>query len=308
MKLLIMGSGGVGGYYGARFAAAGHEVIFVARGRHGAAIAAQGLRLRSERGDVTLRDARVTGDPAEAGPCDGILVCTKLRDLEAAAVAIRPAIGPETWVMPLQNGVERERILTGLLGPGPVVGGVTQIATAIAEPGTVQHTGRMARLIYGELDGRASARMSAFDRAAREAGGFDAVLSPDIVFETWKKFAFLAPFASITCVHRSAIGPLRADPAIRAEIAALVAEAVAVGRAAGIAFAPDHAGGVMAFIDGLAPAMKSSMLHDLEAGRPLELDWLTGAVSRLGRAQGVGTPATDRVYAVLAPFRDGAPG
>jgi 2-dehydropantoate 2-reductase len=306
MKILIMGAGGVGGYYGARFAEAGHEVIFVARGRHRDAIAANGLEVRSARGDVAIGEANVTDDPAAAGVCDFVLVCTKLRDLEAAAQAIRPAVGPGTGVISLQNGVEKERVLIAALGRAAVMGGATQIAAVIAEPGVIEHTGAMATLIYGELARSLTERLKAFDRAARAAPGFDAMLAEDIEIEIWKKFSFLAPLAGITAFHRKPIGPLRADPATRRELAALVAEAVAVGRAEGVAFGPGREAEVMDFIDGLTEAMKSSMLHDLEAGKPLELEWLTGAVCRLGRTHGVATPANDRIYAALSPFKDGA--
>ena len=307
VKLLVMGAGGVGGYYGARFAEAGHEVVFVARGAHLRAIAENGLTVLSERGDVTIPDARVTDDPATAGVCDGVLVCVKLRDLESAARAIRPAVGPTTWVTSLQNGVEKEPVLVEAVGREPVIGGTTQIAAVIAEPGVVRHNGRMADLIYGELDGARTERILAFDAAARAAPGFDATLAADVGLEIWRKFSFLAPFAGITALHRSSIGPLRRDPQARREIEALVAEAVAVGRAEGIAFGPDREREVMAFVDGLPEGMKSSMLHDLDAGRPLELEWLTGAVCRLGDRHGIETPASDRVYAALAPVRDGAP-
>ena len=306
MKLLIMGAGGVGGYYGARFAEAGHEVIFVARGPHKEAISARGLTLRSERGDVTIRDPRVTDDPATAGICDGVLVCTKLRDLKAAAQAIRPAVGPETWAMSLQNGVEKERVLIETLDRDAVVGGTTQIGSAVPEPGVIQHTGRMASLTYGELDRSTSARLAAFDAAARSTPGIDATLAEDIELEIWKKFSFLAPFASITCLHRSSIGPLRSNPETRQQLAALVREAILVGRAEGIAFGEERECEVMAFVDGLPAVMKSSMLHDLEAGKPLELDWLTGAVSRFGRARGIETPTSDSVFTALAPFQHGA--
>jgi len=306
MKILIMGAGGVGGYYGARFAEAGHEVTFVARGRHRDAIAANGLEVRSARGDVVIRDATVTDDPATAGVCDFVLVCTKLRDLEAAAMAIRPAVGPKTGVISLQNGVEKERVLIEALGAAAVMGGATQIAAVIAEPGVIQHTGTMATLIHGELDRSLTGRLEAFDRAARAAPGFEAILAGDIELEIWKKFSFLAPLAGITAYHRKAIGSLRADPRTRRELEALVAEAVAVGRAEGVAFGPGREAEVMQFVDGLPDAMKSSMLHDLEAGKPLELEWLTGAVCRLGRTHGVATPANDRIHAALSPFKGAA--
>ncbi|HSM19440.1 MAG TPA: 2-dehydropantoate 2-reductase [Hyphomicrobiales bacterium] len=308
MKILIMGAGGVGGYYGARFAQAGHEVVFVARGRHKDAIAANGLAVRSERGDAAIKDAKVTDDPAEAGVCDIVLVCTKLRDLEAAAQAIRPAVGPDTGIISLQNGVEKERVLIEAVGRPAVMGGATQISAIIAEPGVIQHTGTMATLIYGELDRSMTERLEAFDAAARAAPGFDAVLAEDIALEIWKKFSFLAPLAGITSFHRQPIGPLRTDPETRRELEALIAEAVAVGRAEGAALGPEREAEVMAFIDGLPEVMKASMLFDLEAGSPLELDWLTGAVCRLGKTHGIATPANDRIYAALAPFKEGAEG
>ncbi len=305
MKLLVMGSGGVGGYYGARFAEAGHEVVFVARGRHKDAIAAQGLRVESERGDATIRPATVTDDPAAAGVCDIVLICTKLWDLPAAAEAVRPAVGAETGVIALQNGVDKEQALIDALGPEPVMGGTTQIAAAIAAPGVIRHTGTMATLIYGELDGRDSERLRRFDAAAQAAPGFEARRSGNVRLETWKKFAFLAPFAGATAVYRSSIGPIRNDAKKRALLESLLAETVAVGRAAGIPYGPDREAEVMAFVDGLPEAMKSSMLHDIEAGRRTELDWLTGAVVRLGREHGVPTPRSAEVHAALAPVKDG---
>jgi 2-dehydropantoate 2-reductase len=306
MRILIMGAGGVGGYYGARFAEAGHDVTFIARGRHKQAIAENGLEVRSQHGDVTIANAKVLDDPAAAGVADFVLVCTKLRDLEAAALAIRPAVGPETGVISLQNGVEKERVLTASLGRDAVMGGATQIATAIAAPGVIQHTGTMANIFYGERDRSRTGRLTAFDQAARAAPGFEATLAEDIDLEIWKKFSFLAPFAGITAFYRKPIGPLRADPQIRQELEALVGEAVSVGIAEGVAFSPERQSDVMDFVDGVPAVMKPSMLHDLEAGKPLELDWLTGAVCRLGQSHGIATPASQRIYAALASFKHGA--
>ena len=197
-------------------------------------------------------------------------------------------------------------MLTETAGADAVLGGTAHISAVVEAPGVIRHTGTMARLIYGELDGRRTDRILAFDAAAREAPGFDAVLSDDIRLDIWRKLSFLAPFATATCLHRSPIGPIRTDAKHRAQLERLVAEAAAVGRAAGAAFADDHAARIMEQMDRLPEVMKSSMLHDLEGGRPLELDWLTGAVCRLGREHGVATPATDEAYAALAPFIHGA--
>lgn len=305
MKLLIMGSGGVGGYYGARFAEAGHDVTFVARGRHKDAIAAEGLRVRSERGDAAIEPAQVTDDPATAGICDFVLVCTKLWDLAEAARAIRPAVGHETGVIALQNGVDKERVLTDTLGERPVMGGTTQIGAAVEAPGVIRHTGTMATLIYGELDGGDSERLRRFDAAAQATPGFDARRSDDIRLEIWNKFSFLAPFAGVTAFHREPIGPIREDADKRAVLEALVRETVAVGRAAGVAYGADREAEVMTFVDRLPAEMKSSMLHDMEAGKRTELDWLTGAVVRLGREHGIATPESARLCEALAPVKDG---
>lgn len=305
MKLLIVGAGGVGGYFGARFAEAGHDVTFLARGRHKAAIAEHGLRVCSERGDALIRPARVTDDPAAAGDCDFIFMCTKLWDLAGAVETIRPVVGPGTAVIAFQNGVDKEDILRRALGDAPVMGGVAHIAAAIAEPGVIAHTGTMARLTYGELDGRHSARLRALDGAARAAPGFDAVASDDIGLAIWSKFVFLAPFAGITCYYRAPIGPIRDDPDRRAQLEALVAEAVAVGRAEGIRLPDDQVAQTMAFVDGLPYEMKASMLHDLERGNRLELDWLTGAVARRGERHGIATPQSERVVAALTPCKEG---
>lgn len=305
MKLLVVGAGGVGGYFGARFAEAGHDVTFLARGRHRAAIAGHGLRVRSPRGDVLIRPARVTDDPADGAGCDVVFMCTKLWDLAEAAGAVRPAVGPSTAVIAFQNGIDKEDILRRALGAAPVMGGVAHIAAAIAAPGVIEHTGTMARLTYGELDGGDSARLRRLDAAAQAAPGFEAAASDDIRLTIWGKFVFLAPFAGITCYHRAPIGPIRADPQRRAEFEALVAEAVAVGRAEGIRLPGDQVARTMAFTDGLPHEMKASMLHDLERGNRLELDWLTGAVVRRGREHGLATPQSERVHAALAPYKDG---
>lgn len=310
MRILIMGAGGVGGYYGARFAEAGHEVTFVARGAHKAAIERDGLRVRSPLGDAHLVATRVVEDPATVEPPDIALVCVKLWGTQAAAQALQPLAAAGTTVLSLQNGVDKDETLARVLGERPLMGGVTQIAASIEAPGVIRHVGTMADLIYGEFGGAESERLAAFDAAARQTaeatGGFTTRISPDIELDIWRKFSFLAPFAGATCANREPIGPIRADARKRARLERLVGETVAVGRAAGVAFADDREAEVMGFVDGLAEEMKSSMLHDLEAGKRLELDWLTGAVLRFGERHGVTTPESRAVYDALAPFKDGA--
>lgn len=310
MHVMIMGTGGVGGYFGTRFAEAGHRVTFVARGAHKAAIEREGLRLHSPLGDAQLADAKVVAEPARVEPPDVVLVCVKLWDTLAAAQALQPLAAAGTTVLSLQNGVDKDETLARGLGAAPRWGGVVQIAAHIEAPGTIRHLGSMADLIYGAYAEGDDATLDAFDAAAQQTaeatGAFTARRSGDIGLDIWRKFSFLAPFAGATCAHRQSIGPIRADADKRAQLERLAAETVAVGRAHGIALSDERTAEIMAFADGLPEEMKSSMLHDLEAGRRLELDWLTGAVLRFGARHGVATPENQAVYDALAPFKDGS--
>ncbi len=304
MKIAIMGSGGVGGYFGARLAEAGDDVAFIARGAHLEAIRRDGLRVLSPLGDVHIRPAAATDDPAEIGPVDVVLFAVKLWDTEAAAAAVRPLLGPATGaptaVISLQNGVEAEDILARVLGAAHVAGGVAHVSAAIEAPGVIRHHNPLARLTFGELDGRPSPRTGALLEACRRAG-IDAGLSDDIRRDIWEKFVFLVAFSGVTTLARLAVGPILGDPDGRAFFRALMAETVDVGRAAGVGLEAGAVDRLMAFAGGLDPAMKSSMLMDLERGSRLELDWLSGAVVRMGGRLGVAVPANAVVYAALKP-------
>lgn len=304
MRIAVMGAGGVGGYFGARLAAAGHDVLFVARGAHARAIAEDGLRVHSANGDLHIRRAQVTEDPSGAAPADIVLFCVKLWDTGTAARQLRPLVGAGTGVISLQNGVDKEAALVEALGRPHVMGGVAQIGAAIECPGVIRHTGTMAKLIYGELGGRRSARVEAFHDAVSGAG-IDGELTDDVELAIWEKFSFLAPFAGATTYFAEPIGPVREDPARRRLLVDLVREAVAVGRARGVRLADEREEQVMAFVAGLPAEMKSSMLVDFEAGRRLELEWLTGAVVRLGAEAGVPTPESARVLETLRPYAEG---
>lgn len=298
MKIAVMGAGGVGGYFGARLAQSGADVTFIARGAHGAAIREKGLKVFSPNGDVLVHPAKAVSDPAMIGPVDVVLFCVKLWDVDIAAEACKPLIGPDTAVICFQNGVDAEDRVAAVLGERHAVGGVAAIAALIEEPGVIRHTGTMAWLKYGEPNGGASPRLEAFDAACKKAG-FEASVSPDITADIWRKFAFLAPLAGTTAATRMPIGPILADPDARRLFADLIAETVAVGRARGARLEDGIEDKQVAFAEGLPGEMKASMLGDLERGNRLELEWLTGAVVRLGRELGVPTPVSDTVYAVL---------
>ena len=306
MKFAVVGAGGVGGYFGARLAAAGHEVAFIARGAHRHAMERKGLRILSSKGDLHIAAPRVHGDPEAAGPCDFVLLCVKMADTAAAAEAIGPILADGAAVVSLQNGVEAEDMLAAVLGRPSVMGGVAYIASHIAEPGVVRHDGETASLAFGELESARSTRQEALRTAFVEAG-VDARSSADIDVRVWLKFLLLAPLAGTTCVGRCPVGRVRDDPALAAKLAAMVAEAAAVGRARGVRLDADAQGRTLTQIGRLPADMKTSMLHDLEAGRRLELDWLNGAIVRLGRDAGVATPANAEAVQALAPFAQGQP-
>ena len=305
MKIAVLGAGGVGGYFGARLAADGNEVTFVARGAHAQAMRERGLRVLSPLGDLHVQPVRLLDDPLETGLVDIVLVAVKMYDLEQAAQAVRPLLQVDTAVVPLQNGVEAAAILERALGRRYVCGGVAYIAAGIEAPGVVRHNGTMARLLFGERHPGESWRLRTLE-AACQGAGIEAALVPDIEAEVWRKFLFLAPFAAITCLGRTTIGAVREDPMLWPKFLKMVEEAAAVARARGVNLPEGIAEERIAFARGLPTTMRSSMLQDLEAGKPLELDWLTGAVVRLGAEAGVDTPVSREVYEALAPYRGGA--
>ncbi len=301
MKFAIFGAGAVGAYIGGRLAEAGQDVAFIARGAHLAAIRESGLRVESPNGDMHINPARVTDDPSEIGPVDYILFAVKLFDTEAVARACAPMIGADTTVVALQNGVDSEAAIGAVVGPERVMGGTVYIASVVAEPGVIRQTGQFARVIFGEMDGTTSARGTRLETACREAG-LDVTFSAAVETEIWMKFIVLAALSGVTTATRKPVGQLRDDPDTRALFEKVIAEAVAVGRARGVALPEDAAARQMATIDGFPETMVASMLHDLEGGRRLELDHLSGAVCRLGRDSGVPTPVHDVLYAVLKPY------
>lgn len=298
MKIAVMGTGGVGGYFGARLAAKGVEVTFIARGAHLQAIRAGGLRLESPNGNAHIQPARATDTPADVGPVDYVLFTTKLWDTVSAAKAIRPMIGADTAVTSLQNGVFAEQLLGEILGGEHVMGGLAQISSFIAAPGVIRHAGTMARVVFGELDGTRTPRAQALLEVFHEAG-VDADIADNIERAIWQKFIFLVGLSGVTAVTRQSIGPLREDADTRALLAQVMAETAAVARAKGIEIDPAFVDDRLTFMDTLPADMTSSMAHDLVQGNRLELDWLSGAAARMGDELGVDTPANAFVYTAL---------
>lgn len=306
MRFLVMGSGGVGGYFGGRLAQAGFDVTFVARGAHGAALRERGLHLQSGVGDLHLPQVQVTDDPASAGPVDIVLFGVKLWDTQSAAKAIQPTLKPDTAVISFQNGVVKDDLLREALGSRHVAGGVAYIAATIGEPGLIVHNGAMARLVFGEHDGHSSERLTRFAEACAKAG-IAHELTPRIGLALWEKFVFLASLSGSTSLARSSIGPIRENPRTRNFLQDLLQEAAQVGRAEGVPLPTDFAQNRLAFADTLPPTMTSSMHHDLQRGNKLELPWLSGDVVERGHRLGVATPCHRAVLDILSLYAGGQP-
>jgi 2-dehydropantoate 2-reductase len=289
MRIAVMGSGGFGGYFGALLARGGADVTFIARGAHLEAMQREGLGVEGGPAPFHLEQVQATGDPQEIGPVDLVMICVKLWDTEAALSQIRPLVGLETALVSFQNGVLNDSYLRAAYDEAHVIGGVGYVATTISRPRVIARTGPLERLIVGEFDGRRSSRVDAF-HAACLAGGINAELSSDIRREIWEKFVLLVGLSATTATMRVPIGPIRENPQTRAFLLDLMREVVAVGRAHGVPLPEDYAEQRLSFADGVAPDMTSSMHHDVERGKPLEVRWLSGGVVELGQEVGIETP------------------
>jgi 2-dehydropantoate 2-reductase len=303
MRIAVVGTGGVGGYFGGRLAAAGADVAFIARGAHLAAMRSNGLRIVSPKGDLHVPDVHATDRPSDVGPADVVLFAVKLYDVEAALALIPPLIGPETIVIPLQNGVDGVDIVARAAGRDHAGGGTCYVSAMISEPGVIKHTA-MDHLLFGELNGSRSVRLERLlDECTKT--NFQTTLSSDINVDIWTKFTRLSVLSGMTAVTRSPLGVIMNDPELLAILKAAVAEAVAIAHAKGIAVRGDMVEDVVRAYQALPYETKASMLVDLENGRRLELPWLSGAVARIGREVGVPTPIHGFIAAVLKPHVNG---
>ena len=306
MRIAIVGAGGIGAIFGAALARSGCEIVFVARGAHLAAMRANGLRIEGDRGETLIRPARATDDIAGIGTVDYVLLCVKLWDVETAGAQLRPMVGPDTAVLPLQNGVDAAERLIPILGTAPVMSGTAFVTGSIVAPGVVRQTGAYQVMTFGELDGHPSRRGEAL-RDQCEAAGFEGVLSPDVMVPVWEKFLVLIPLANVNALTRQPLGRYRADPDTWALVERSARETEAVGRAEGINLPPDAAEHALATIRSMPDHHMASMGNDLLRGNRLELPWLAGKVVQLGRRHGIPTPVNEFVYAALKLYADGAP-
>jgi 2-dehydropantoate 2-reductase len=298
MRIAVMGSGGLGGYFGARLSLGGAEVHFIARGKHLQAMRDSGLRVEGPE-PMYLARVNASDDPRSIGSVDVVMFCVKLWDTDTALEQIKPLVGPQTAIISFQNGVLKDQALQAAFGSGPVIGGVSYVATTIDRPGVIRQTGPMQRLLFGEFDGSRSARGESFLKACL-AGGIKAELCDDIEREIWQKFVFLAGLSGTTTTMRKPIGPIRENQQTRSFLLDVMREVVAVGRAQGVNLAEDYAEVRLKLADDVAYDMTSSMHHDLERGNRLEVRWLAGAVVELGQRSGVPTPLNRAIADILA--------
>ena len=303
MRFAIMGAGGVGGYYGACLARGGNDVAFIARGPHLTAMRESGLLIHDRDGDFSVAPVNATDDISTLDPVDAVLLCVKLYDVEAAAKQIAPLLGPDSVVVTTQNGIEAPEIVDGVIGAGRTLAAATYISATITEPGAIRRNNDLTHIEIGEPDGPASDRVRALVDLFK-AAGLDARPSDDTAALLWSKFVLLAANSGMTSLIRQDTGVLRGDPVIREAHTAALAEVATVGRALGVKLAEDIEKRCLDWLDQNAP-IKPSLLVDLEAGKRLEVGWLSGAVHRLGQKAGVPTPTHTAIYASLRPFENG---
>jgi 2-dehydropantoate 2-reductase len=303
MKIAIFGSGGVGGYFGGRLAAAGEDVTFLARGAHLTALQQDGLHIESPNGALHLPKVQATDRPQAIGPVDVVLFTVKLYDVETAAATLAPLIGSDTAVITMQNGVDAVDMVAKHVGAEHVAGGAAYIVAVIDKPGHVRHT-TAQQLVFGERDKRRSARLVAFEEAGVRAG-FQAKASEDVEADLWTKFVRLATWSGMTTVTRSPMGVVRDNPATFGMMVAAIQEVITLAHARGVNLPADIMDSTLGMIKNFPASSKSSMLEDIERGRRLELPWLSGAVVRLGKESGVPTPIHQFITTVLTPFVDG---
>jgi 2-dehydropantoate 2-reductase len=306
MRIAVIGTGGIGGPYGAALAKAGADVTFVARGAHLAAMRENGLRIEGDRGETHIRPAQATDDIAGIGTVDFVLSCVKLWDVEQAAEQIRPIVGPRTAVIPLQNGIDAAQRMIRILGDEPVMGGMAFVTGTIVAPGVVRQTGTYQQMTFGELDGRISERGKRL-RDLCTAAEFEGVLSPDIMVPVWQKFLLLVPLSGLNTLTRLPLGKWREDPDLVNLYEAALRETFAVGLAEGVRLPPDSAEKTVAMMRSMPPHHTTSMGNDLLRGNRLELPWFAGKVVELGRRHGIPTPVNGFIYAALKPYVKGAP-
>lgn len=307
MKIAFVGAGGVGGYFGGRLARAGIDTTFIVRGATLETLRTRGLRVESPLGDFTINPVQATDDPSSVGPVDAVLMAVKAWQLPAAAAEVRPLVGPDTMVVPLQNGIDAPDVLATIYSARHVVGGLCAIVSFVVAPGHIRHAASEPLILFGELDNRRSERVERLRDAFVQAG-VNASIPPDIQHSLWTKFLFIATMSAVGALTRVPVGVWRANPAIRLIVDGSLREIAALAQARGVDLGPDAVAKTWERYDAMASSSTSSMQRDIMEGKPSELDAQLGAVVRLARQSGVPTPITSMLYDLLVPQEQAARG
>lgn len=301
MRIAIYGTGGLGGYYGARLHEAGHEVTFIARGANLAAMRDQGLKVLSPLGDVTIASPKATDNPQEAGSQDVVVVAVKTWQVEDIARAMTPMLHPQTVVVPFLNGVEAPDQLNHVLGANHAVGGLSKVFSLLESPGVVRHFNEAAIVAFNELNGPQSKRIHSL-KDVFESAGVDVEIPADITAALWEKLAMVTSWAGLGALSQTPIGGLRSVPETRELISASMRETIAVAKAKNIGIRDDLEPFLWSFYDALPEGATASMMRDIFEKKPSELDAWNGAVHRFGLQTGTPTPVHSMVYHLLSPM------
>jgi 2-dehydropantoate 2-reductase len=302
MKIAIFGTGGVGGYFGGRLAQAGEDVTFIARGAHLQAIRQNGLQVESILGDFSIQPANATDNPAGIGPVDLVIVAVKAWQIPEAAASMKPLLGPETMVLPLENGISAPEELAAVLGREHVLGGLCRISALIGAPGIIRHVSIQPAVVFGELDNRPSERVERLRQVFASCQGVNVQVPADIQAALWQKFIFIVAVSSVGAATRQPMGGYRVVPETRRLLQGALEEVAALARAKGVMLKEDIVPRTLANIDATQADTYASMQNDIMNGRPSELECQTGEVVRLGKALGIPTPVHDFLYAILLPM------
>jgi 2-dehydropantoate 2-reductase len=304
MRIATMATGGIGGFLAVKLSNSRHQMATIARGAHLEAIRESGLTLSGPSGVEYARPWIATDAPADVGIVDAIIFGVKGDALEDAARACIPMLGPETVVIPFLNGVEASDRLLEILPEGNVANGVARVSTTISAPGVITQTGAFNSFTFAERDSRPSARIKAL-RDAIDNAGSSAPPTDDIEGDLWSKFVLFTALSGVTAAGRCTIKEINEIPQFGDLFRKVVSETASIGRALGVALDEKIEGDLWAFVQSAPPNGRASTAIDLEHGRPLEIDWISGAAVRLAKKAGVEAPINTALYALLLPHKNG---
>ena len=305
MRIAVFGTGGVGGFFGGKLAHDGEDVTFIARGEHLRAIREAGLKVDSLEGDFVIHPARATDNVNEVGAVDLVIVGVKAWQVAEAARAMKPLVGPQTTILPLQNGVDAVPQLAAELGAEKVIGGLCKIVSFVVGPGHIRHAGFAPSVVIGEMDNRRTDRVALIENIFKHAG-IDIRIADDIEVALWMKFLFIASFSGMGAIANAPAGKLRTDLGLRTQMIRAMEEIYALASARGIKLPPNAIETVMAGVDALPEDATSSMQRDIVSGKPSELESQNGAVVRMAREAGVKAPTHEFIYQTLIPSEEKA--